>query len=314
MLAYSGSGALVVEKLDLSVLVQDMSHLLEISHSKNALVTCEFEERMPAVAGDASQLRQVVMNLITNASEALGGSGSILVQTGCVAACGPELSTPDATPERAEGDFVFLRVTDSGCGMDRVTQERMFEPFFTTKFTGRGLGMAAVRGIVQAHGGTIQVESQVDRGTTVTVQLPALGEYPAPIRDEVRRADDWSSTATVLVVDDEPQIRLLLKRILESRGMKVLTAEDGQQAVETFRQNMDAIACVVLDLTMPHVGGDEAFAQMRQLRADVPAILISGYSEDRLQDSIENLGFAGFIKKPLTAGELLTDVRIVLGL
>ena len=208
MLAYSGKGALAIEKMDLSGLVQEMAHLLEVSHTKKAIVKYRFEENLPAVEGDASQLRQVVMNLITNASEAVGEEGGIItVETGATEATKEYLATTYTHDELPRGRYVYLKVTDTGCGMDEEAKRRIFEPFFTTKFTGRGLGMAAVLGIVRAHKGAIDIQSEVDRGTTTKVLFPALDELAKPSVEDAPQEQDWRGSGTILVVDDERQVK-----------------------------------------------------------------------------------------------------------
>jgi two-component system, cell cycle sensor histidine kinase and response regulator CckA len=313
MLAYSGKGALAIVKMDLSHLIGEMAHLLEVSHTKKAIVKYRFDENLPAVSGDPSQLRQVVMNLITNASEAVGDEGGIItVTTGVADASQEYLAATYVNGELSAGPYVYLEVADTGCGMDEETQRRMFEPFFTTKFTGRGLGMAAVLGIMNAHKGAIKIDSELGRGTTIRVLFPALDEPAKPPAEEVPQEDDWRGRGTVLVVDDERQVRLLQQLVLEQRGFTVLTAEDGNQAVEVFRDNKDDITCVLLDLTMPHMGGEETYAEMHRIRDDVPVLLVSGYSEKELKERVEDFGFAGFLKKPVQSRDLLDKVRAVL--
>ena len=254
------------------------------------------------------------MNLITNASEAIGDKeGSILIKTGVTEATQEYLATTYANDDLPGGRYVYLEVTDTGRGMNEEAQRRIFEPFFTTKFTGRGLGMAAVLGIVRAHRGAIDIQSEVDHGTAMKVLFAALDEPAAPpAEEEAPREEDWRARGTVLVVDDETQLRDLEELILKRKGFTVLTAEDGRQATDIFREHKDEIVCVLLDLTMPHMGGEETFAGLRSIREDVPVILVSGYSEDELKERVEKLGFAGFLRKPVGRRALLDKVREVL--
>ncbi len=315
MLAYSGKGALAIEKMDLSGLVQEMAHLLEVSHTKKAVVNYRFEENLSAIEGDPSQLRQVVMNLITNASEAVGDEGGfITVTTGVAKATQEYLATTYVDDKLPGGRYVYLEVSDTGCGMDEDTQRRMFEPFFTTKFTGRGLGMAAVLGILRAHNGAIDIDSEPGRGTTIRVLFPALDEVAGPQPKEMQKEEDWRGSGTVLVVDDERQLRKLYGITLKQKGFTVLAASDGREAVELFRENQDDIVFVILDLTMPRMGGEDAFVEMRRIREAVPVVLASGYSERQVMERIGDLGFAGFLKKPVQNGVLLDKVRTVLKL
>ncbi len=313
MLAYSGKGALAVERLDLSALVGEMAHLLRVSHSKKAVLKYEFEAALPAVEGDASQLRQIVMNLITNASEAVGDAGGLItLKTGVASVTREYLAATYVHDELPGGRYAFLEVSDTGCGMNAETQGRVFEPFFTTKFTGRGLGMAAVLGIARAHKGAIDIQSEVGCGTTIRVLFPALDEAVlAPVM-EAAPVEDWKAHGTILVVDDEPQIRKMLTWDLERRGFTVLTAEDGREAAGVFEEHKDEIVCVLLDLTMPHMGGEETCVELHRIREDVPVILISGYREEELKASVKDLGFAGFLKKPAGSEVLLDKLRAVL--
>jgi signal transduction histidine kinase/CheY-like chemotaxis protein len=310
MLAYSGKGTMTNETLDLSELVQEMANLLEVSHSKKARVQYQFATAIPAVLGDPSQLRQIVMNLITNASEAIGEKGgAITVETGLTQATQAHLSNTYTNDELPGGAYVYLRVTDTGCGMDRETHRRIFEPFFTTKFTGRGLGMAAVLGIVRAHRGAIDIRSEVGHGTTVNVLLPAQKERATPTLETISQEEEWTASGLILVVDDEPSIRNITRDTLERRGFTVLTARDGREAVDIFQEHQDEIVCVLLDLTMPNMGGEEAFFELQKIRDGIPIVLVSGYSEEQLQERVEDLGFAGFLKKPVDSSRLYQQVR-----
>lgn len=310
MLAYSGRGALIFEGVDLPSLVQEMAQLLEVSHTKKAIVRYQIEEDLPAINGDVSQLRQVVMNLVTNASEAIGEEGGLItVETGVTEATPEYLAGTYCDDELPRGRYVYLEVADTGCGMGEEAQSRIFEPFFTTKFTGRGLGMAAVLGIVRAHKGAIDIQSEVGNGSTIRVLLPALDGPVRRLSEDAPEEQGWTGSGTVLVVDDEPLLRGVAREMLEAKGFTVLTADDGSQAMEVFGEHKDEIVCVLLDLTMPHMGGEETFVALRQVRAEVPVLLVSGYSEEQLKERVEGLEFAGFLKKPFELTELLEAVQ-----
>ena len=311
MLAYSGKSTLEIEEVDLSALVREMAHLLEISHTKKTFVEYRFGENLPAMEGDASQLRQVVMNLITNASEA--GGSDISVETGLTEVAPKDPVNGHANDGLPAGSYVHLQVTDNGCGMDPETQRRMFEPFFTTKFTGRGLGLAAVLGIVRAHNGALDIRSEVGQGTTIRVLFPALERPAKPLIAEAPEGRNWTGAGSILVADDEPQIQTMTKLLLERMGFTVLLAGDGRQAVDVFREHKDEIVCVLLDLTMPHMGGEEAFVELRAIRKGIPVFLVSGYVEEQLEERTGDLGFAGFLKKPVRKRELLKQLQTVLG-
>ncbi len=310
MLAYSGKARFITEPVDLNALVREMGHLLEIAISKKITIRYDFCPDLPSVAADATQLRQVVMNLITNASEAIGDhSGLIRISTGlrdCDAATLSQASVGEPPPP---GRYVFLEVADTGCGMTADTKARIFDPFFTTKFTGRGLGLAAVLGIVRGHRGALAVESEPGRGSTFRLLLPPATQRrdarPAPAAPPVHA----ESERTILVVDDEPGVRAVVRATLEQAGFGVLTATDGDDAILVFRQHMDAISCVLLDLTMPRKGGTEVIRELRAIRPDVPIVLTSGYDESDVVHRLGALELAGFVQKPYRGSDLLAAIH-----
>jgi len=247
-----------------------------------------------------------VMNLITNASDALGGEdGVITLRTGIRHASREFLRSSYVDDELPEGQYAFVEVEDPGCGMDDETQARIFDPFFSTKFTGRGLGLAATLGIVRGHRGTIKVQSAPQRGTTFTILLPCSRPATTANRDAVPlRRERFRGTGAVLVIDDDETVRAVAKHMLERSGFTVLTARDGCAGVSAFADSKDEIALVLLDLTMPTLGGDDAFRAMRQLRPDVRVVLMSGYSSQELAARYGAEGLAGFIQKPFRVEEL----------
>ncbi len=307
MLAYAGKGRFVVETIDLSALVEDTARLLDAVVSKKASLEYAFSEAA-LVSGDVTQLRQVVMNLITNASDALEDrEGTIRISTGVV--CLEDTSRP-ADPLARElhpGRYAFVEVGDSGCGMDEATVRRIFEPFFTTKFTGRGLGLAATLGIVRSHHGAIRVESKPGQGTIVRVLLPSIDEVRAPARPSPDDAEGVPQRGhgTVLIVDDEPSLRRTTERMLTNAGFGVLTAVDGRDGVETFEAHVQEIDVVLLDMTMPHMNGIEALQKIHAIRPDVPVILMSGYSEEETVGRLSRGERPGFLQKPYGIRELM---------
>lgn len=314
MLAYAGKGRFSVEAVDLSRLVGEMAHLLGAAISKKAQLTYDLAGGMHAVRGDPTQLRQVVMNLITNASDALGEeAGVIAVRTGATDESGA--FPPGARAEEAlpAGSYVYVEVTDTGCGMDEETRQKIFDPFFTTKFTGRGLGLAGVLGIVRSHGGAIGVVTAPGAGTTFRVVLPALGE-PAVAPAPSRPAAETKLSGTVLVADDEEAVRGIARTALERSGFTVLTAADGRECVELFRERPNEIDAVVLDLTMPVLGGQDALAELRAIRPELPVILSSGYTEADVAARMgSGAGPTGFVQKPYRPSELVAAIRAALG-
>ncbi len=260
MLAYSGKGHFVVEPLDLSSLVEELTRLLHISISKKCVMRFELMPNLPAAMADAVQMRQIIMNLVINASEAIGDrSGAITIRTGAAHCDRAALGEAYLGDELPEGLYVYVEVTDNGCGMSAETSAKIFDPFFTTKFTGRGLGLAAVLGIVRGHQGAIQCTSVLGQGTTFKVLFPACPLHAKIAEGAEAAAQKWRGSGTILVVDDEETIRALARHMLLKMGFQVLTAVDGREALEIFRAEGDKIRLVLLDMTMPHLDGDETF-------------------------------------------------------
>jgi len=310
MLAYSGKGQFVVGPVNLNELVEEMGHLLHASISKKATIAFDLADELPLIEADAAQVQQIVMNLITNASDAIGDAvGVITIRTDTVEADRALLSGAYSSDDLPEGRYVCLRVADTGCGMDNTTCARVFDPFFTTKFAGRGLGLAAVLGIVRGHSGAITVESERGRGTTFTVLFPRSERAVQAVPEAERPAGEWRGTGTVLVVDDEQLVRDVAARILEYSGFDVITAAEAQQGVELFRQLADEITAVLLDMTMPEMSGEEAFRELRRIRPDVPVILTSGYNEQDAVGQFTEQGLAGFVHKPFDVETLVRTMR-----
>ncbi len=301
MLAYSGKGKFVVEQVNLSELVEEMTSLLSVSISKSVVMRFDLSPQLPPIEADVAQMQQVVMNLVINASEAIGDrSGIITIHTGAVEVDADYIKTTYLKEHIQPGRYVALEVSDTGCGMDEETRKKIFDPFFTTKFTGRGLGMSAILGIVRGHHGAIKLYSEKGKGTTFKLLFPCAaleGGEQGKARGEEQRVVG-SGSGTVLVVDDEETIRVTAAAMLEDAGFTVLTAEDGAAGVEMFRQRHDEIRAVLLDMTMPRMGGEEAFRHMRQIDPDVKVVLSSGYNEQDATSHFAGKGLAGFIQKP----------------
>ena len=311
MLAYAGKGRFIVHDLDLSALVRDTAHLLASAIGKGVALDFHLAEQLPAVNADATQLRQIVMNLVLNASEAIGErTGSIRIATGLAQPDHPGLS---GVPEQPPGGYVSLQITDSGCGMTEETVAKIFDPFFTTKFTGRGLGLAAVQGIVRGHHGILQVTSEPEHGTTFEILFPTTGHRPTPPAAPPSETPLWRGTGTVLVVDDEPTMRVTAARMLEAIGFRVLIAEHGLEALEIFRAQPENIRAVLLDLTMPKLDGDGTFRALRQLRPDLRVVLMSGYNEADAIRKFIGQGLAGFLQKPFSLAALRARMKETLG-
>ncbi len=313
MLAYSGKGKFVIEPICISSLVEEMTHLLGASISKKAVLKYHFADNLPLIEGDATQLRQVIMNLITNASEAIGDkSGIITVGTGVMEADQSYLADTYVNDELPRGSYVYLEVSDTGCGMDQETQKKIFDPFFTKKFMGRGLGLAAVLGIIRGHNGAIKVYSEVGKGSTVKVLFPCSTLNSKAVLQATKQEIGWRGSGTILVVDDEQTVRAVAKMILEEFGFDVLTANDGAQAVEVFREHAKQIDAVLLDMTMPRLSGEEVFTELRRIRPDVPVVLSSGYNEEEATARFTGKGLAGFLQKPYRPNALIQKLRELL--
>ena len=297
MLAYSGKGKFVIESLDLNRLLEEMLHMLQVSISKKAVLRLNLARPLPTVEADATQMRQIIMNLVINASEAIGDrSGVIAVTSGSMECDSAYLKSVWLSEGLEDGRYVYLEISDNGCGMNQETMSKIFDPFFTTKFTGRGLGMAAVLGIVRGHRGAIKVYSEPGRGTSFKVLLPASGKTAENPHGEPG-SSAWRGTGTILLVDDEEAVRSIGSEMLNALGFRVITANDGLQALEVFK-NQNDIACVILDLTMPHMDGEQCFRELRRLDREVKVIISSGYNEYEVTQKFAGKGLAGFIQKP----------------
>jgi len=314
MLAYSGRGRFDVKPINVDEIVEEMAYLLKTSIGKKVALNLHLEGSLPSVKADAAQMQQVVMNLITNASEAVGKeSGAITITTGVMDCDHAYLGKSYLHEDQPEGMYVYVEVADKGCGMHDETLAKIFDPFYTTKFTGRGLGLAAVLGIIRSDNGAIMVDSEPGQGTTFRVLLPPIAEPAEPSIDQrATQAEQWRGSGTILLVDDEKPVRAIARRMLEKAGFDVLTAEDGQQAVEIYRENVDKVACVLLDFAMPHMDGEETFQKLRSVRDDVRVILSSGYSEEEVAGRFAKKRIDGFIQKPYRFATLNAKLRDVL--
>jgi signal transduction histidine kinase/ActR/RegA family two-component response regulator len=306
MLAYAGKASFALERVGLRELVEEMAHLLKTAISKKAILNLNLERGLPPIEADPSQIRQIVMNLIINASEAIGDrSGVITVSVGATRCDEEYLRKTELRNDLSPGLYVHLEVTDTGGGMDAETRSRIFEPFFTTKFTGRGLGLAAVLGIVRAHKGALKMYSEPGKETTFKVLFPALEDAGEEARTYVSSPlADWRGKGTILLVDDEESLIALGARMLEHLGFTVLTAADGQQAVNLYRERGKEIDLVLMDLTMPHMDGAEAFDELRRMNPEVRVVLASGYSHEDVASRFAGKGLDGLLPKPYTLAKL----------
>jgi PAS domain S-box-containing protein len=295
LLAYARQGKYAPAVIQVRSLVSQTVPVLRASLPAGIEFSLSVEEGLPPVYADAAQMKQVVTGLCLNAAEAMPGGGKLSVRTG----------------REPGGARVFLDVSDTGTGMDEDTLARIFEPFFSTKSAGRGMGLAAIRGIVENHGGEIRVGSRPGEGSTFTVLLPACAERRKSVRHAAR--SPHPGTGRVLLADDEPDVRSVVRAMLESLGYSVTEARDGREAVELFRQRHAEIDLVMLDLVMPRLSGEAALAEMRGIAPGVRAILASGYDESGRIREILAAGFGGFLQKPFRRQELGEKVAEILG-
>jgi PAS domain S-box-containing protein len=309
MLAYSGRGQFVVRRLQLTELVREMGPVLRTLVPPGCNLDLALDDPAPPVRGDATQMRQVILNLLSNAADAVTDNGGcVTVSTSGLHASRELLASRPATGHLSPGLYAILEVSDTGVGMDEGTRGRVFDPFFSTKFIGRGLGLSAVQGIVRGHKGAVDVESIPGRGSTFRVLLPAAGSASDPALTQSRGAGK-----TVLVIDDEDEVRAVARKLLEAVGFTVLTAAGGRDGAETFRSFHDRVAVVLLDLTMPPPDGRATFRDLRAVRADVPVILCTGYGRQEVLASFGPDRPTAFLRKPFTAGELHAAVFEAVG-
>ncbi|MBX3747362.1 MAG: response regulator [Verrucomicrobiae bacterium] len=315
MLAYAGRGRIVVLDADLNTAVRETVSLVTPSTPKSIRFHLDLAHALPALRADISQLRQVLMNLALNAIEALGSQPGLIRWTTRLATPPDFTNLSQPPPPSPSGEFLCLEVTDNGCGMDSSTLARIFDPFFTTKFTGRGLGLAAVQGMVRSHSGALCVTSQPGVGSTFRLLFPALPSAtptvpqvsPAPQAPSPNHPPP--SPPTILVVDDEPFIRELIALQLRRMRCRVLDAPEGQAALNLLRHHPDPIHLVLLDLTMPGMDGAQTLRELRQLPDPPPVILMSGYTADEIQGRFAQDGLAGYLHKPFASDDLAAQIR-----
>lgn len=305
----------MAKRLDLSGLVQEMQRLMEVTIPKTTAVRTALAAELPPIEGDATQIRQVVLNLLTNAADAIGSCpGLVAVRTGAQDLDGPSDGAGWPGAELPPGSYVFVEVSDNGDGMDAATRDRMFDPFFTTKFTGRGLGLAAVQGIVRGHGGSIHVYSEPGQGTTIKVLFPAAdGSEPSDDRKRPAPPAKRPTRGLVLLVDDGETVLAVVSMLLERLGWQVLKARNGVEAVQQVRDRGPELSLILLDLAMPEMDGVEAFSRIHAMQPELPVILSSGYNHQDATSHFAGRGLAGFIQKPYDLNGLAAAVEAAMG-
>ncbi|NTV48522.1 MAG: PAS domain S-box protein [Geobacteraceae bacterium] len=306
MLAYAGKASLTQSLINTRTLVDEMLAMLKTTIQKNVVIKPELGTDIPFIMGDASQIRQVVMNLIINAAEAIGDAeGEILVS----------LAKTEFKAEQPEKDHlgfiipagrhICFEVSDNGCGMDDDTRRKIFEPFYSTKFTGRGLGMSAVLGIIKSHNGALKLESRLGDGTNFRVYLPVpLSEYEKEEAQQTTASAAWQGSGTILLVEDEMQVKAIATAQLQHLGFKVLDAANGKEALELYQQNVADITLVISDIGMPVMNGYDLFYKLKQLDPKLPIIISSGFGEVDIGSKIPREEIAGLINKPYRFDQL----------
>ncbi len=313
LLAYTGKASFTIQPINLSTVVEEMGRLLDVSISKKCVLRYQLESELPACEADPSQVRQIIMNLIINASEAIGErSGYITIGTGTMSCDQAYLAQTYHDEHVQEGPYVYMEVADTGIGMTQETRAKIFDPFFTTKFTGRGLGLAAVLGVVRGHRGLLSVYSEVDRGTTFKVLFPVSEAAIVQQTECHQDSHAWRGHGTVLIVDDEETVRVAAQEMFKKMGFHVILAADGREGVEVFKTRVADLRLVVLDMTMPQLNGVETYREMRKINPEIPTILSSGYSEQVAVNEFSGKGPTTFLQKPYRYQRLVEVVRPIL--
>ncbi len=314
MLAYAGRPGRHVTMIDVSTIIQDVSLLLKTTASSASRVYYDLATDLPHVHGDGAQVTQMVMNLVANASDALGDDGGqIIIRTGCLYADRAMLDASHLGEDRPQGDYVTIEVEDDGEGLDRETLQRMLDPFFSTRIKGRGLGLSVVLGTVRAHEGAVQIESEEEEGTCFRILLPVAKKRPT--QDELRPSGGGAPTVVrrVLVVDDDTGARELTVTSLERAGFDVVEASDGPEAISLYDRSKEEIDAIVLDGTMPGMSSAHVFDALRKIAADARVILVSGYEMESGADALWERGLSGFVHKPYEPNVLVREIRRLFG-
>ena len=305
MLAYSGKGRIFIEPLNMNDLIHHTTDILASSVSKKISIKFNLDSNISLVDADSSQLRQVLLNLVINAAESIGEStGSITIKTGEMLLSTKQLPPALVFVPPVDGAYVYIQVTDTGCGMDDELLTKIFDPFFTTKFTGRGLGLAAVLGIVRSHSGTISITSDKRKGSEFTAFFPASSKIEESKIDSKQTSSSSHKHSKVLVVDDDSGVRSVATEMLRLLGYDVIQAEDGVAAIDLFKRDKHIATTVILDYSMPQLNGEETFRELRKLSPSLKVFLSSGFSEREATEQFQSLELAGFLHKPYKLSEL----------
>lgn len=310
LLAYSGKGRYIAQIINLSEIIIEMDHLLKVGISKKINLRLIMDYQLPFISADETQIKQVIMNLVLNANEASKDrGGEIIIETGKIYCDKEYLANTYLNDDLPAGEYVFVEISDQGIGVDKETINRMFDPFFSTKFIGRGLGLATVLGIVRAHNGAIEVDSELHVGSRFRVLFPAVEKIERNI-EKTQQVDTKSYEGwVILFVDDEELVRNVANKMLKRKGFEVINAEDGPEAIELYKKYRDKIDLVLIDYAMPGMNGLETFYEIKKMNDAVKVIIVSGYDEGDEVKKLEDSNIIGFIQKPFRVSELLEKIR-----
>jgi len=319
MLAYTGRGTFVFKPLNINKMLNDMKSLISVSVSKKAEITYNADDNIPDFSGDITQIRQIIMNIVSNSSDSLADKpGKIKIITGYKDLTKQELEALKPDFNIPEGQYVFITISDNGNGIPETNLNKIFDPFFSTKFAGRGLGLAAVQGIIKSHGGALEVISSEERGTDFTIYFPVKETVSmkknsdGPLNAKFKYENQTEKT--ILIVDDEKHILDLAVKILNLSGYKTLTAANGKEGISVFKENKNKVSSIIMDMTMPDLDGDEAIAEILKISPDVPIIVSSGYSEVDINKKFKDLEGMIFLHKPYLVDDLINAVTSSLNL
>ncbi len=302
MLAYAGKGSYELEVINLNELIKSMGKLIRASVGSNISLKMKLDGDLPGIEGDLAQVQQLLLNFIVNSADAIGkGTGEIKISTGAKFVMREILDQLYNGKELPEREYVIIEVRDNGCGMDQALQARIFDPFFTTKETGSGLGLSAVLGIVCGHYGAIQLFSEPGRGTAFRVYFPATDQSFKEKIVTTMEVEVWHGDGTVLIVDDDLRVRSVASAFIQNLEFDVLTADDGKEGLALFKEHHKKLVAVLLDMTMPVMGGVDAMIGMREIDRSVPIVLVSGYSETEAGLLVSGDRPNAFLQKPFKA-------------
>lgn len=309
LLIFTGKKQQPHQPCDLNQLLKEMEHLLKVSISKKILLNIELDTHLPLIEGEVGQLRSVILNLVINASDAIGNrSGVIRIKTGTIDLTESYIRTTWFQEGLEQKNYVFLEVSDNGCGMSPEIISKIFDPFFTTKDFGRGLGLATIMGILRAHNGTIKVYSEVGKGSTFKLLFPSINNTIQQ-KHEIEETTSWQGKGLILLADDEPVVLQVTQKMLEKLGLEVVVARDGREALILFKEYKNKLSSVILDITMPHLDGTDVARVIRSELPNIPIFLSTGFSKHSINEKEIDYPIQGFLTKPYNLNTLIKSLK-----